>query len=595
MPEDYQLLKRCLGYISKPDPTNAPTQILVSPSQNMIINDQERVETRGGYSIYGAAGSGSNPVEGAVDWQNSSNAVINLRAYGTTLTAYFGTVEGVDFDAWTDIGTGITFPDAVFSFAPWWDTSEDIDLLLMVCGNDKIWDWSGAATSLASATSNTLTKNGSTTWANERFLTSGTRRVIINGTAYTYTGGEGTTTLTGVTPDPSTEAVNSLVFQQIRENDDEPVDTWVNSAIRVKDNQLYIISNKRNEVYVSKNTDFKDFSFSSPRVPGEGALLVLDSVGRGVMFLTDETLISAGRSDWYKTQFHELDINGTLSETLKVKKLKTSPGMAAQSQDLIDGDMFVSFEPILRKVVGIDENNNLITEDLSDPIKPDFDAANFTNGHLKNHRNRTYIAAPEDDNVWINEVRRNIDGTFTRFWQPPQIMSIRRFAVISDDIYGHSSGFNATYKLFDGTNDDGNPISFKAYYTYRSYGDRTAYKKLSRWLTEGYIRGNTKITLQLRYEFQGAEQVLEKEIDGSDEGILFETIEGLTPLGTTPLGLTAQSTQQPKFRQISEFVPRDFFEIQAIYYSSAKDDAWQILGQGGNVILSPRRPVHLTR
>ena len=602
MPQRFSLLTRVIGYFSKPDKTNAPFEALVSPSQNMIVNDQEKVATRAGYTIFGVAGSGSDPVEFAFDWSTSKNTVINLRGFSTTLQAYFGTVDGVDIDAWTDIGQAITFTTAIKGSAPWWNTSEGIDLLLIINGEDKIYEWSGGVTTLKSATANTITKNGSGTWANARFLIAGTRKVEIGSTAYTYTGGEGTDTLTGVTPNPTGEAADSIVYQQIRLNNDQPADGYVNDFIRVDKNQVWIGSNSFNEVYVSKDTSFIDYTLSTPRKPGEGALLVLDNVGRGFLPLTGAMLITAGRDDWYKSEFAQLDVSGTLTETLKVKKLKTSPGMAAQSQDLIDGEYFLSFEPTLRRIIEIDLNDNLITENISDLIKPDFDAEDFTNAHLKRHRNRTYIASPVNSNVWINETRQNLDGTFTRFWQPPQIMPLRRLAIISDLIHGHSSGFNETYKLFDGrrdgddgTGDVGTPISFNASYAYRSYRDRANFKKLDQWLTEGFIKGNTKITHQLRYDFEGAEQVLEKEIDGSDDRILFETIEGLTPLGTTPLGLQEASTQQPKFRQYSEFASRDFFEIQVVYFSSAIDDEWTILSQGGNVLMSPNKPIHLTR
>lgn len=602
MPHKYQLLDRVLSYVSKPDKTNTDPRFLVSPSQNVLISDQLKVITRPGYTILGAAGSGSDPIESSYDWQTSLDTVLNLRAYSDEMEVYAGTVEGIEFNTWERVLDGWTALPK--SYASWWETTDDLDVLLMVNGTDKIWEWGGGITTYASSTANTLVKQTTTkaTWATAGFRTTGTNKVRVKDTGgtwreFTYSGGEdgATLTITAGNPTSYTFAAGALCIQSVRENDNEPVDGAINDFIRVADNQLWVGSNSTNEVYVSKPTDFKDYSTNTPRQPGDGALLVFDSVGRGFLPGQGFMLISAGRSDWYKTSFEQITVSTTLCETIKVKKLKTSPGMAVQSQDLIDGDYFISFESVLRKIVGVDENDNLITEDLSDPIKPDFDVEDFTNGHLKIHRNRVYVACPENSTLWINEVRRNIDGTYTRFWNPPQILPLRRLAIIGDLIYGHSSGFNETYKLFDGTRDYMTPISFNASFAYRNYGDRTALKKFILWLTEGYIRGNTKITLQLRYEFQGSKWTPEAVIDGSDEIILFETIEGLTPLGTTPFGLQEESTQQPKFKIINKFAPRNFFEIQAVYYSSALDDQWEILAQGGNILISPAKPTHITK
>lgn len=598
----FQLLDKVKGYVSKVDKTNAPEAVLVPDSQNVLINDGEKVATRGGYTIFGAAGSGSAPIESSYDWQTSTNTTLNLRGYDDELEVYVGTVEAIAFNAWERVADSWTAVD--FSFAPWWSATELFDELLFVNGLDKIQEWSGGLTTYASCTANTITKQTTTnaTWGNARFLTTGTTKVKIKDSSgtwreFTYTGGEGTATLTGVTPDPTafTFAAGALVMQSVRENDNQPIDGATNDFIAVNKNQVYLGSITRNQIYISKDTNFLDYTFSSPRVPGEGALLILDSVGRGFMPLQGNMFMSAGRDDWYKTKFEQITVGTALAETLSIVKLKTSPGLAAQSNDLISGDMFVSFEPKLRRVLGVDDNDNLITEDLSDPIKPDFDIEDFTGGHIKKHRNRTYICSPVNSIVWINEVRTDINGQETRFWQPPQILPIRRFAIIGDLIYGHSSGFEETYKLFDGTNDNGNPISFNASYSYRNFGDRAMLKKFDQWLTEGYIRGNTIITHQLRYDFQGSEQTLEKEINGSDDGILFDVVGGMTPLGITPLGIQTQATQQPKFRQISEFAPRDFFEIQSIYYSSAVDDQWEIVAQGPNATRSTNQSVSLTR
>ncbi|KKL22357.1 hypothetical protein LCGC14_2436250, partial [marine sediment metagenome] len=484
--------------------------------------------------------------DGSFTWNTSTGTELPLRWYDDELEVYLGTVDGVVVDAWTRVANGLS-TSAIPRAALWWDTAEDLDLLLWVENTDNILSWSGMVTTIASATSNTITKNGTDTWAQARAETAGTTIVTINGNDYTYTGGEGTTTLTGVTPNPSGEAADSVAIQTHVVNTNTPLADRNNDYIFEFENQIWIGADKANEVFVSSNSDFTDYTFSAPRLSGEGALLTLDGPTKGFSTLSKIPVIFSGESSIFTAEFQQIDVGGILSETLKVRRLKTGVNQGAFNQETIvsigDSILYLTNENTLRMLETVDTADQPQLRSLSNPIKPDFDAANFTNGQVKVHGNRIYIVAPEDSNLWINERRINTSGVATRFWQPPQIMPLRRLSIIDELIHGHSSGFNETYKLFDGTRDGGDgtgdvgtPISFNASYAYRNYRDRGALKELDQWLTEGYIRGNTKITHQLRYEFEGAEQVLEKIIDGSDDKILFEIIAGLTPLGTTPLG-----------------------------------------------------------
>ena len=604
MPKDkFFLVEKVRGYWTKPDKTNMDPRYLVGGSQNVIINDQERVGTRGGYELFGAANTAENPVESSFDWETSHAETIHLRGLSDELQFYAGTVGGVEFNEWTVLKDGWTAVD--FCFTTWWDTGEDIDLLLFVNGGDKIYDWSGATASLASATSNTITKNGTTTWAQERFLTSGTRQVIINGTTYTYTGGETTTTLTGVTPDPSGEAADSLVFQAIRENDNQPADGVINDGISVLNNQVHVGSNQSREIYISKDSDFTDYTYGTPRVMGEGGLVVMDNVWRGFARQQDNMYIASGQDDWYEVRFEKLEISsGAVAETITVNKLQTQSGQAARSQDLIaeagDYVIFINFNNeamMLGKMESLEEPSLL---SLSDPIKPDFDDEDFTGGHIKPHKNRIYISAPANDNVYIVETRQRSDGELERFWQSPQVLPVGKFMVRSGDIYGHSSAVSETYKLFTGTNDNSKSFRAVAALVYRSYGRRDMLKILDEWLTEGYISANTTLTMKLRYEWGGATQELEYDIDGADDDILFEpAVEGAlgdSPLGDSPLGdQLDEDAGNPKFRVVQGIACQDFFEIQVVFETDEVDYQWQILATGGNVRFSVNKPISIQK
>lgn len=588
----FLLLDKFLGYQTKQDKTNTDPRYLVEGSQNVLIDEKGRVATREGYSLFGAASSTIKPIESNFDWKHSTGGEINLRSYDEFLQFY-----DTNKSVWVNLKDSFSVVDFVFD--TWWDNTEGIDLLLFVNGSDKIWSWSGATAVLASATANTITKSGTSTWAEARFLTAGTRKVIIDGTEYTYTGGEGTTTLTGVTPDPSGESAAETVIQAITLHDDEPTNGWTNDFIRVLNNQLYVGSNSKRTVYVSKNSDFKDFSYSSPRVIGEGAILTLDSFAVGFAPQNQDMFISAGRDDWYKTEFEQLEVSTTLVETLKVKKLKTGANQGAKSHDLItnagNNIVFISNEPALREFSELENLENPYLRTLSNPIKPDFDDASFVNGHIKAHNLRIYISDPANDRVYINEVRETEEG-LVRFWQPPQVLPVRRFSDKAGVLYGHSNRVPETYKLFDGTNDEGISFDTRALFAYRSYGDRSAYKKFTEWFSEGYLSANTELILNLKYDYQGYTQELEAVIEGDNDDILFQATGtgsiGEGSLGEAPFGDNLEeSSLIPKFKVIKQFQPADFFEIQIKYSTDTKDAQWQLICMGGDIKMSKGQPI----
>lgn len=72
-----------------------------------------------------------------------------------------------------------------------------------------------------------------------------------------------------------------LIFQKIVTNTDKPAANRINNTIWNFENQICLGSETDEQVYISKNTDYADFTYSTPRVPGEGALLTLDNIVRG--------------------------------------------------------------------------------------------------------------------------------------------------------------------------------------------------------------------------------------------------------------------------------------------------------------------------
>lgn len=577
----FNLENKVNGYVNKKDITNIDGSVLVKGSQNVIINDSDKIVTRGGYTLDGAANTALTPIISSYEWKTSRGTELALRSYQGELEYRSG---GIWYRLTNGWGSAVEF-----QFAEWWDVTEKKDCLLFVNGSSNIYSWYGGVTTYASSTINTITKQGTSTWAESGFLIGGTRQIIINGITYTYTGGEGTITLTGVTPDPTAGGLTAgiIVVQAIRTSANQPYASSSNDIIGVHRNQVYLGDSTRKDTYVSKNTSFIDYTFTAPtRLPGEGAILTLDNPPVGFVSQESDMYVAGLKDDWYKTRF---TLSDDLSkEKLDIDKLKSGPQQGAKSQALIgkikNSVVYVSNEPTFDTLGRIENIDTPQAVPISDPIKLDFNEYDFTNGHVLFFKSVSYIALPVEGLVLMYDHSKG-------YWQPPQVLPVRRLAIIEGNLYGHSSATPETYKLFTGTNDNGNSMKAVAKRPYVQYGQRSWQKNHDEWYIEGYITPVTDIQHKLLFDYGGYSGEVSSVVRGDDTDIIFNRTEdaslGKSSLGKRGLGtLSAEATEKAKFRVKFEMHKNDYYEIQESFESDDTDQSWEILASGPNVVLS---------
>jgi hypothetical protein len=602
MADKFQILNSFnSGYQNKVDATNLPPGVLVVGSQNVLINEGERVAVRGGYVLDGQENAAITPIISSYDWIRTLGDERNLRSYQDELEYRY--VDSLGAVTWRRLANG--WGSAVnFNYAEFWDETQQLGRLLFVNGTSNIFDWSGGITTFASATAVTITKQGTTTWAQEGFYTTVVpRRVVIGGIAYAYTGGENTLTLTGVTPDPTLggHVAGDVIHQQIVTTPNStftvPVPeltTLKNDLIATLVNQVYLGSLTNPEVFVSQFGDFTDYSFASPRLPGDGALFTLRFSPVGFQVQEEQMYITAGKDEWYITQLTpSADL---VNESLSIKRLKTTSGEAAQSQAFItkmkNYVMSLSNEPTLDTLGRLELIDTPQSVNISDPVKNDFDAIDFTGGSVFYFQNDIYVCAPAESLVLIYNLAKGV-------WETPQILPISRFAIIGGQLYGHSSQVPETYQMFVGHSDRvtptsaGNPINAIAAFSYQQFGDRANKKSFNAFYTEGYITPNTTLTLSVLYNFRGCEGTNSYVIAGNNPKFLCAAPDdgslGKKSLGKRSLagrGDTIDSSLPPKFRAIRTFPKTDFYEYQVRYSSNAVDQTWELIGFGPNVTMS---------
>lgn len=614
--EKYQTIEECIGYVSSPDQMNTDPRNLVVGSQNVIIDYNRKVRIRNGNSRLGTADIALTPNRAGFTWFTSTGSELPIKMYDDELEVYLGTVDTVVINAYKRIKNGLS-TTATPRFTTWWKDSETLDILLYVIGDATMNEWNGAVAVVDSVTANTITKKGTTTFAQNRFYTVANRTLINirTGTEFAYTGGTGTTTLTGVTGSPVADGMvaGDILVQKVVVASSEPAASRNNHTIFTHENQVCVGSEEDNEVYISQNDDYADFTFGSPRLSGEAGLLTLDGVSRGFGTLSQKLVAFAGKSGIFAVEYEQITVGSTLAETLKVKKLKTGVNQSAQTPESIvpvgNALMYLSFEPAVRMLEQPEDIEGPQLKTLSNPIKPDMDAETWTNAQAIWWKNSYVLTSPVNSKFYILEFIEDADGKLRRFWQPPQVGPVRTLFLKDNWLHTGSNGTPETFKLLDSDNevlsdlvyndvtlaDEKVPIYAIAKFAYRNFKQPASLKTFDEFFVTGEITSNTNNLLnKLNYDFNGAIQTVENTIDGSDEDILVgDTIQaslGQDSLAQNNLGgALAIPENARRFRVFFEEAREDFSELQAIFESNDLDRYWAITAHGPNVELSRRR------
>ncbi len=467
------------------------------------------------------------------------------------------------------------------------------------------------------AATTTVTKAGTTTFGQNRFYSTRNEVVVCvrTGTAYTYSGGVYSQTLTGISDITGLQA-GDILIQQLVTTSNVVSTTRNNSTIFCFQNQIMLGSDSDQNVYISKNTDYDDFGYSSPRVPGEGALLTLNDPVKGFGALGGNAVVFCGLSFAFKVIYTQQVIQvdtttpGFVTEAVTALPLKIGVNQGLYNQETLvplgNSILYLSNEPAIQELKTIALADQPQLQPLSNPIKPDFDAEDFTNACAIWYKNAYFLSAPANSHVYILGYIQTADGKLSRYWQPPQVLPVRSFSIIDSWIHGHSNSVPETYKLFYGRADTASdnsklPIDMAMYFAYRTFGDRANLKSLDEFYLEGEITNNTvDAVLNLNYDFGGNTQVTQRVIDGSDEGILEQAI-GFNSLAQESLGadslgsLLNPPTDARKFRVVFELAKEDFHEIQAVITCNEIDRYIAILSMGPNAIISTKRDTGIRR
>lgn len=617
------------GYNSSRDKTNITGSFLVRGSKNVYKKLSGTIASRPGLLRRGEIDATSAGVVSSYEWYTSLGATHPLRVANNKLQVESNLSGSY---VWYDLleTSALTNPAATltrFVFDPWWDNTEKKDKLIMVRGDSKLLHWSGGITKVASGTVNTITKSGTTTWGQDGFSnTSGQQKVVIGGVEYTYTGGESSTTLTGVTPDASGIVADSVAVQSVIVETDKPAAGFNNDFIKVIGNRLHCGSYTSRLIYISDDSDFTDFTVpGGGRSPGDPELLTLDNTAKGITVRNGNAHISAGRSDWYEIIYTQITVSTVLTEQTKVDKKPTAFLQAAYSHEMIDtvgNDIVYLSQDQQLRVLGTFRNLFQAKYPcLSQAVYNELENEDFTGGHLRAIGDFIYITAPNNGKDWMHQTRESVDAngnvTAERLWHPPQVRNVSRFAVIDGIVYGHSNANPMIYQIWDTGqwHDDSpsdEPLPYDCYMrmAYRRWGDKSGQRRqgliaFDKAYFEGYIANGVNLNANVYIDYQGSTSLQNMNINSNNVSAKFFTSNselslGTTSLGENPLGdgiISDDSDQEllPKFRAITGVNPADCFEYSLEVYSNDADSRWEILALGVNPTLQEFSPIFIRK
>lgn len=457
----FSLIEDFLGYNSSSDKTRLDSRYLIRGSKNVYKKLTGNIASRPGLKRRGAVDSTDAGVKSSTEWETSLGTTRNLRVVDGKLQVE-SDILSAGTPVWYELFLTSTLESLAgiytrFVFDTWWDDDDKADRLIMVRGDSRLLYWSGGIAKVLSSTATTITLDisaGFATWAAAGFAVTltGEKKIMIDGREFTYTGGENTDTLTGVSASSgsaSTITVSAVAIQSVLSQVGGA--TSINSVsgqdlfpagfladfIKVVENQLYVGSYTSRIVYSSGNEAFLDFANAGSHVYGDPDMIVLDAPCRGFGLSNDgKFVIFGGDSDLYLVTLNEnvnVSYTGQDSQTRfnfnKVQKKKLPSLQAALGHEFID-----NFGEYL---VWLDQNNQLRAlgtfsnslvqkpVHLSLQVQQELSEDDFTGGHLRTVVDTIYITAPNNGRDWMYEVREKINDngevTSEKLWQPPQI------------------------------------------------------------------------------------------------------------------------------------------------------------------------------
>ena len=608
--ENIQPISQFGGYFSSYDKTKIVNNVLVGGSKNVYKKINGNIGVRDGLKRRGTANSTLSEVSSEYVYRTSWGDIYPLWVTNGELQVEIETATDT-FEWFTLMTTSATR----WVFDIWWDNTLKKNKVIAVNGSDDMFSWAGGVAVISSTTANSITKTGSATWTEDHFE-GATGNVVVNGTTYAYTGGTGTTTLTGVTPDPTGEANGSYVLSPIITTSNTPASGFSADFLKVVNNRAFVGSYTSQLIYISSSTNFTNFTIPSPIIPGSPNLLTLDGTGKGIAVRQGNAHISFGTDGWVEVTFPTYtNSSGVLLEQITPILKPVQALGAALAHEFIanNGDNFfyLAQDQQLRYFGGANTSFTTVYPCLSQEIYTELQTEDFDGGGIKVIADQTYITAPNTGNTWIYQVRQSINAegvvVADRLWYSPFVLNATRIDEIGGEVVAFSNANPQVYYVLDteqwhddSPSDEALPYTCIAVFPYVSSGtNRQIVQNLKNLYTEGYIGTGTPLYATINYDYLGSTAQLTAPVNTTERPATTYTTSvpslGESSIGANPIGdiVSGEESEYPKFRVINQFSQQNCFEYQKLYYSDTADARWELVATGTDARVAGVDPVQI--
>jgi len=554
-------------------------------SQNEEIGSGGAFGPRKGCSIHGQRTSTDGKILSTTTMRLRSGFEIPLRLRVDATPKGILEWYNVYNNSWELLVDNLSATARVF-FLPWNTSSED----RVYCNNgvDDVIKWKGITSRVVSNTAVTLDVVDATDFA-------ATGTVVVDGTQYAYTGKAGNQ-LTGLVGLPAFAVDKGVAMVATT------IPAMYKSNIGIGYASRYWIGIGTGMFY-SKAGNPEDFTYSTPRVVGDGGVEDFPEGGGSVrgFGVRDEKLVIM-KPDILRT--FEFDRSDVANEFPVSKPLGYSYDIGPYSSFSVTGELkevyYVSRKGGLRQLTAAltaagQPTQALDVLDLFEPIRPTLKDLDFTDAACVVFEKKILVACKSSSDVTNNDIilfrdtKTNGIGFYTG-WQ------VNDWFIYGGSLYFAGSSEPNTFKCFDGYVDDTGPITVTRRTKRYDFGAPSRQKEAGLIYIEGLIGDGTDIEITIRLNENGEKSTSLKTIEWDGAYVIRNqpNTMGSAALGTQPLGGTIEGAEELNtFRVYLTLPVMNHYNMDLIIQSTSLGGRYKILTISPNPKLQEEPPANL--
>lgn len=522
--------------------------------QNVKFRKSGLPSLREGSAVLGTEQSDTNEVRRAFTFETRNGDQFEVKILGNGTVKYW--FQGVSTD-WVTLQTGLT-ADLEYGYAVIDETSDKTNSVFYGNGTDSWYRWTAAYAYVSSVTGTTVTITGSDNFDSTAVGFSATGSIMVNGTSYTYSGGTGTTTMTGIADTTGIVAGDLIVQAPITVTYTDSV-SIKSSVMMPHDGRIHFRDDAKKNVWYYTTLDNPDDitnlgtgtdGYANKKaVETGGPITAFGKMNKTILCFKKRVIKmldftqSSTRIDvpFYRTLI-PADDKGTTLGALNQKSTIATPY----------GTVFITPDKRLVLLTGITQNDEPQYLVLSDPIQPIFDAGDHRSSTAICVNNVLRYAFKSSPDASENDVELTGDMTRQTFdrvgrilpieWDTPNVgRNINDYTAIQDSngktvVHYHSSLNSNSYEVLEDDKTDGGG-GFVA--TVRSWSEYFGQPEL--WKVSDLVcvvikmKQNSSILTSFLFDENGVTSIYEKTLLGTYTQYRYSA-EAFNPFGANEFG-----------------------------------------------------------